>query len=81
MFCTEMGMKAEAHLKLINRLRGNTAGKDLVQTLERVVVSFKAANAFLDREPRFHGLFQRGETRQRRQIAVRCASAHNRIGN
>jgi len=64
-FGAEVRVQTETHFELINRFGRDAGGKDLVQAFEGVVVTFEAADAFLHRETRFHGLIQRSDAAQR----------------
>ena len=47
-FGAEMRVEAEAHLEFIDRLGGDARGENLVQALERVMVTLEPADAFFD---------------------------------
>ena len=76
MFGAQMCMVTETHLQLVNRLRRDARGKDLVQTLERVMIAFEPGDALLDREAGFHRVGDRTKPRQAGQVSIRASSIH-----
>ena len=66
----EMRMQAEAHLEFLDGLGGDARGEDLVQALERVMVTLEPADAFLDGEAGLRGLGHRANSGQGGQVAI-----------
>jgi hypothetical protein len=58
-FGAEMRVEAEAHLEFVDRLGSDACGEDLVQALERVMVTLEPANAFFDGEAGLRGFVHR----------------------
>jgi hypothetical protein len=71
MLCTQIGVVRERRLQLVDRLRRDAGGQDLVQTLEGVVEALQPADALLDAQPRFRRLFERAKSGERGQGFVR----------
>jgi hypothetical protein len=65
MLGAEVRVIAKRHFQFVQRFASDTRGKNLVQTLEGVMVTLLSANAFFDRETRFHGVLQGAEASER----------------
>ena len=65
-FGAEMRVEAEAHLEFIEGLGGDARGENLVESLERVMVTLEPADTFFDRETGLRGLVHRANPGQRR---------------
>src|SRR5437870_5715567 len=78
MFGAKMGMEAETHLELIQRLSGDVRSEDLVQPFEGVMIALKPAHTFFDRETGFHGGLYRTDACQSRQIAEGFGRVHTK---
>src|SRR5687767_10719282 len=56
---TEVGVQTEGHLEFVNRLRGDSGGKDLMQTPEGIVVALEARDALLHGQAAARHFFKR----------------------
>src|SRR5436189_85317 len=76
MLGAQMRVEAEGHLQLINGLSRDAGGENLMQPLERVVITFQSGHTGFDRQSRLRGLFHRANARQAGKVPIRVIGLH-----